>query len=711
MRFRTPSLILMALVTGIALAPLVLPLLAPWGGRAEAQSLPWTPTPEPTDPPTPTRTSTLAPTSTVTVLASTATMQPSATRNPDPDAPILGTAEVQTPVYSPVPGQGGDPGGGDAGGGSSGGGGSSSTGGTATPTPEPGTQPDLCEPNDALTRPCSVPTEVENRDLNFVDDSLDVFSLLLKGGRTYTLRASSSTGIDPLIKVYRAEETGSIFVENDDVKPGTTDAEVKVTTEGDGWYLVAVENKAPGDMRRRLYTFSARSSAAEVPTANPAAATQAALRPVAATTGDVFENNYSPETAATLAWGVPFDLSLVCPDQGQCSAGDHDFFWVPVKAGVQLVAVTYDLGPGADPAITLYRPEANFTDPSTGLAGWRAWVSNDDVVPGFTLRSQLLAAPDWDGYALLVVASSRRADPPPMPPAVGAPGRYRLMIGPPGLAPVQEVLRAQTDIPPAPTPVVATAAPTGQPVVAPVAPTEVRDSREVIKEESIAGEAVVVVDGTRLYAAAPPSDDDELAVYPEGAVVTLLGQTYAGWVKVQPVDSVTPGWMFGPNLRPLSPVRPAEGNASPVAGANESPVPGAGSTAAPTGTTSRPNGTAVAGATSMPQLVELPPLATPTAATVAPEARTATIEVCAVPKASVSACTRPLEGVRVELVRVSDGSVLFVGLTDRTGRVAPSIQVAPGTAVDVQIGALGLRAALPTNGALLPVRVVEGASE
>jgi hypothetical protein len=542
--------------------------------------------------------------------------------------------------------------------------------------------------------------------LNFVDDNLDVFSLLLKGGRTYTIRASSSTGIDPLIRVYRAEDTNTVLVENDDVKPGTTDAEVKVTTENDGWYLVVVENKAPGDMRRRFYTFSARSSAIETPTANPAAATQAALRPVTATAGDVFENNYSPETAATLVWGVPFDLSLVCPEQNQCPAGDHDFFWVPVKRGVQLVVVTYDLGPGADTALSLYRPEANFTDPSTGLSGWRLWAGNDDVVPGFTLRSQLLVMPDWDGYALLVVAPSQRADPPPMPPAVGAPGRYRLMIGPPGLAPVQEVLRAQTDIPAAPTPTVATAAPTGQPAVAPVAPTEVRDSREVIKEESLAGEAIVVVNGTRLYAAAPPSDDDELAVYPEGAVVTLLGQTYAGWVKVQPLDSVTPGWMFGPNLRPLNPAHPAAGEALPVASPTTSPISGAASPLAPTGATSAPP----PAAGGVPQLAELPPLATPTAATAAPEARTATIEVCAVPKASVSTCTRPLEGVRVELVRVSDGAVLFVGVTDRTGRVAPSIQVAPNTAVDVQIGALGLRAALPTNGSLLPVRVVEGAS-
>lgn len=78
------------------------------------------------------------------------------------------------------------------------------------------------------------------------------------------------------------------------------------------------------------------------------------------------------------------------------------------------------------------------------------------------------------------------------------------------------------------------------------------------------------------------------------------------------------------------------------------------------------------------------------------------------PKANETGCARPLEGVRVDLVRVSDGAVLFVGLTSREGRVAPSITVAPGTAVDVQIGALGLCARMPANGSLLPVRVVEG---
>ncbi|NNJ12208.1 hypothetical protein EKD04_017910 [Chloroflexales bacterium ZM16-3] len=640
--FRTTRII-MALVAGIALAPLVLPLIAPSGRSASAQSLPWTPTP--TAPATATATSTATPT-----------------------APATATATL-----------------------------------TATPTAEPGTQPDRCEPNDTLTQPCALPTEIDNPDLTFVDDDVDVFSFLLKGGRTYTLRASSTTGIDPRITLYRAGDTSTALAENDDLQAGSPDAEVQVTTASDGWYLLVVANSAPGDMRRRTYTVSARSSATTQPTANATsavAATQDAQMPVTATQGDVFENNYSPETAGTLAWGVPYDLSLVCPVAGQCPGGDHDFFWLPVKAGLPIIAVTYDLGPGADPAMTLYRPEAGFTDPSTGLAGWRAWAGNDDVVPGFTLRSQLLVTPDWSGYALLVIASSERADPPPLPPAVGAPGRYRLMAGPTGLAPVQEVLRAQSDIPAAPTPEVPTTPPTGQPADAPLAPTPASDAREVIKEESVGGRAVVVRDATVLYAAAPPTEADMLATYPEGAQVRLLGQTYAGWVKVQPADSVTPGWMFGPNLRPLS-ESPPGGAATPAP--EGTPLPGSSATALPGVGTPTPTG----GAAS-PVVVQ-PPLPTPLAAQVPPEARAVTIEVCAVAKPSESACTRPLEGVRVELVRVSDGSVRFVGLTDRTGRVAPSIQTAPGTAVDVQIGALGIRTPLPANGALLPVRVVEAA--
>jgi hypothetical protein len=246
--------------------------------------------------------------------------------------------------------------------------------------------------------------------------------------------------------------------------------------------------------------------------------------------------------------------------------------------------------------------------------------------------------------------------------------------------------------------------------MAPVAPTPASDAREVIKQDSVGGEAVVKVQGTKLYAAAPPTDNDELAVYPEGAVVILLGQTYAGWVKVQPVDSVTPGWMFGPNLSPRSPVGPGTGDAGEAGTATTSgPTGGSGSPTGAGGLGSVPTAT-VGGSSNASPITLLPPLPTPAPASQQPEARAATIEVCAVPKSNETGCIRPLEGVRVELVRVADGSVLFVGLTNREGRVAPSITVAAGTAVDVQIGALGLRARMPANGSLLPVRVVEGVS-
>lgn len=688
MRSRLPLLI--ALIVGILVAPLVLPLLASWGGPARAQSLPWTPTPTPTGvPPVAAATPTvLRPTPTTSVL-------PTPTR--DPALPILpGTAIPITPVS-------GDPG--DPGPNSPAPRAPVGNAPTAPPTatPAPGTQPDRCEPNDALIQPCALPTEIDNADLNVVDGTPDVFSFLLKGGRTYTIRASSTTGIDPVIRVFRADDPATVIAENDDLAPGTTDAEVQVTTEVDGWYLVLVTNKAPGDMRGRTYTVSARSTAALAPTTNPAAATQAALTPVEAVQGDLFENNYSPETAATLAWGVPYDLSLVCPVAGGCPNGDHDFFWVPVKQAVPLVAVTYDLGPGADTTLTLYRPEPGHTDPATGLVGWRHWAGNDDIAPGYTLRSQLIVTPDWDGYTLLIVASSQRANPPPMPPAVGPAGRYRLMLGPPALAPVQDVLDAQRDIPAAPTPLPVEVPPTGEPAAANVAPTPITDAREVIRQESLSGEAVVVVPATRLYAAAPPSSTDELASYPEGAVVSLLGVTYAGWVKVQPLDSVTPGWMFGPNLRPRTPLTAADlGATGTITGT--ATAPGTGSSSAGTAPTSAPDG----GAASVPQVAIMPPLPAPTAVTVPPEARAVTVEVCAVARVADSACTRPLEGIRVELVRVSDHAILFVGLTDRAGQVAPSIQLAPGTAVDLQIGALGLRARIPATASRIPVRVMAG---
>src|SRR5262249_28747253 len=154
-------------------------------------------------------------------------------------------------------------------------------------------------------------------DLTFVDDAIDVYSFLLKGGRTYTIRAASSDGIDPSLTLYLAGATEQVIAQNDDAAVGSGDAVIQITTPADAWDLLQVDNKAPGDMQGRTYTLSARSSVPASGGSAPAAS------PTPAPPGDAYENNYSVETAARLGWGVPYDLSLICPELGACRSGDH----------------------------------------------------------------------------------------------------------------------------------------------------------------------------------------------------------------------------------------------------------------------------------------------------------------------------------------------------------------------------------------------------
>lgn len=552
----------------------------------------------------------------------------------------------------------------------------------------PGEGPDRCEPNDTLVQPCAVQTETDIADLSFVDGSPDVFSVLLKGGRTYTLRAASTTGIDPVITVYLAGALQTPIASNDDAATGSTAAVAQVTTASDAWYILQVDNKAPGDMRGKTYTLSARSAAPVEGAVGPTPApTQAAL-------GDILENNYSVESAVRLGWGVPYDLSLVCPQPHACVAGDHDFFWVPVKAGIELVAATYDLGPGADTVATLYRPDPTQQDAQAGPPGWRPLIANDDVAPGWTLRSQVALTPDWDGYALLVVAPSERGDPPALPAAAGPAGRYRLIVGSPALAAVSSVLAAQADGPPiAPTaPTAPPAPPTSQAVAPVVAAPPAADGREVIREESLTGVAVVAADDTPFYRAVPPADSDLLARYPRGAEVRLLGQTYAGYVKVQPDDAVAPGWMYAPSLRPL-----ATASATPAVRAPD-PTSGTGTPGA--ADAARPSVTAPAHLSLRLEPLEPAPL--PTAAVAAPQARSITIETCVAAEDGRS-CATPIADVSVEVLLVASQRVVAVARTDRDGRVTLSVSVPANARLAARVAALGVASDLDNETTRLPI--------
>jgi hypothetical protein len=591
----------------------------------------------------------------------------------------------------------------------------------ATRTPEPthtpvplGYGPDRCEPNDTLVQPCALQTEVDIGDLNFTDGMPDVFSFLLKGGRTYTIRASSSSGIDPSIAVYLAGALDTPIAQNDDAAAGSTDAIVQVTTATDAWYIVRVANAAPGDMTGKTYSISARSSApTDSPTGNQPAPTP---QPWSEIIGDAFENNWSPEFAPRLAWGVPYDLSLVCPDPGRCANGDHDFFWIPVKSGIPLVVITYDLGAGADTYASLYSPAPEQQDETIGPKGWRPLVANDDAAPGWTLRSQLEVTPNWDGYALLVIAPSNRADPPAIPESAGPPARYRLMVGSPEMAAVNAVLSAQTDGPPIPSTVIVTAPPTSQAVAAPVENAPVADQREVVKESSMEGLAVVIQHNTSFYAAVPPTEKDLLSFYPEGAQVRLLGQTYAGYVKVQPSDSVAPGWMYAPNLRPLS---DPHTSLEPTTGAGEEGGESAkddqASTGSPQPTRSDQNARITATSTSsLPRVgatERSTPASLPTSVQAQPQARQLTIEVCREGDTDPRQCGSVLRDVAVEVLLASSQTVLATGRTDRTGLVSLSVSLAPHAQIVVRVPSLTITVPVLPNQTRLPIRIPQGASD
>jgi hypothetical protein len=558
-----------------------------------------------------------------------------------------------------------------------------------TPAAVPGSAPDRCEENDTLIQPCAIPTETDVDDLTFVDDAIDVFSVLLKAGRTYSVRATSAGGIDPRLALFQAPDIERPLADNDDVGYGSGDAAVELTTSSEGWYLVRVENRAPGDMRGRTYSLSVRSVA---PPASSATAPALSAAP-----GDLYENNYDLTHAARLVWGVPYDLSLVCPERraDACPAGDHDFFLVPVKRGAPLIALTYDLGPGTDTTLALYVPESGARDPSTGLVGWRMVQGNDDVIPdGAALRSQVLLTSTWDGEALLIVAASGRRDSPELPEAAGPPGRYRLIVGSPALPAVQQVLQAQAAAQ-APSDGATAAPATGEALPTPAAsraapaPTVVAtavvgpgaDAEQIIRESCITGLARVAnAQGARFSAAAVPIGDQRiLMIYPRGSSVQLLGECYLGWVKVLPQQSVTPGWMFAPDLQLVE----AEQAADPTAAAGPltatiAVAPGEENAADPP---------------ALPRVGALPdrPLVTPTAA---PHVAF-TVEARIVDQNGL-----PRSRVRVQLADVL-GAALREADTDAAGRVTLTADLPDSTVAWLRIPAAAIELPLTASDAQL----------
>ena len=478
---------------------------------------------------------------------------------------------------------------------------------------------------------------------------------------------------------------------------------------------VIVQSPTPLRPTQTPYIITATVAATAIPSLTPSRA------PVTATIipllGDGFENNYRPADAPLLGWGQAADLSLRCPVVDGCVRGDHDMFRVPVKSGEALVALTYDLAPGVDTTLALYRPLPGFIDPATGIDGWQLARGSDDLQPGVSLRSQVGYTPDWDGEALVIIAASARRDP-------AAPGTYRLLIGPPALPAVATVLAAQRD-PATPTaqavsPTAVVSAPPAATIPPPTAvPTrsagtesssgsrgdgssdgesrsdsDTTDPEDIIKEHCATGLATVRNADAPFAIAAPPSPERIISRYPLGARIRLLGSCYVGWVKVLPDGNPSPGWMFAPDLQVIA-VTGTGG--TPTATRTTDAVPGDASSSGGSGST-RADGSGVATNVPLAAPASLPRLTLATAT-----ARPAPTALPRQPR-TVSVLVRdrdnqPLAQIRVQLADAF-GTLLSEGMTDATGRIALPSDRPAGDALVIRVPAAGLSTTVRGDGQL-----------
>jgi hypothetical protein len=218
------------------------------------------------------------------------------------------------------------------------------------------------------------------------------------------------------------------------------------------------------------------------------------------------------------------------------------------------------------------------------------------------------------------------------------------------------------------------------------APAAGEDAEQIINDpDCTIGFATVLVDGARFYGAAPPDERRLLATYPKDSRIILLGVCYLGWVKVQPSDSVTPGWMFGPDLRLIEALAPTAGAQATA----KALLVGGGVPVAPLPPPGGMDGTTVAnpGTTARPLRVVVQPAASPSPTPAAlPEALTVVVRV-------LDSAQQPRSGVRVRLT-TAFGDALLDTTTPSSGQVTLPVRVAAGARVFVQ---------LPAQGVTLPV--------
>ena len=543
---------------------------------------------------------------------------------------------------------------------------------TVTPTPPANQQPDRCEPNEERDRACSLEIDQVNGPFTFLPaGDQDFYRLVLEPtGLQTEISVRATPGLDLLTSISR--DDGSALARFASPTISTT-----LAPDISGGVIIRVENRAPAVAGGESYGIEVRQSLPPVPTALPAGNVET-HQP------DILEDNWNIASAAPIGVGVIYELNFVCPVVWGCAGGDHDYLRLPVKAGTPYLIATFDLGPGVDTVLDLFWQDMN-----------RPVVSSDDARPGSSFLSVLHWVAPADGEAILRVGPRTGGLQPQVDDEDA--GHYRLAVALAGsdlAAQLEDRIRTQTNAPspttlPSPPPRAA-APPASAPSAPGVAPTALP-----VSTDAPTGTAIVRVDSSVLREA-PDRAAPAIQTLPRGAEVTLLGQASGGWVRVQPLDGVVPGWLRGTDLARAAPASPTPAGTPTRDTFTPTPIP----------TTSNDARSLV-----VDELDPLPPPALPM-----PEQQVAvTLEVQVVmtsvplhardnlPVATpLPATLEPLANLRVQLVNAF-GDVLAEALTDTAGQVTLSAEVAPGTALLLQLPAIGVQATVEPEQSVVQV--------
>jgi len=533
--------------------------------------------------------------------------------------------------------------------------------------------PDAYEPNDTFDTAKTALVGVADK-LNFwPSGDVDFFKIDIKpsqAGLTLTLQTYSDFGLDTALRLFRAD--GSLVAENDDVGPTELRSRVSVRAEA-GTYIVEVKNVADVLPDFKIYRL-------DVSLAQPS---QGGIPPTATSVpmqGDRWENNYDFLHSARIAVGDELTgMTFICPAPGEPACGDNDFYRFQIKGGLCYTAETYDLAPGVDTNLIIYGPEQDFDAP---------WSGNDDYLPDSFASKVSFCTPASMGAVEAYALIGNSGNFPPPDPIESRTYSFRVMVYVPP-TPTPTTIATALPLEPTAIPSTPTSVPTpiipGTALPAPIMPTPVDDAREVVRETAPSGWAKIKVSESALYTAAPPTEKDRIATYVEGDTIQLIGQAYAGWVKVIPEFSVTPGWMWAADLTFLD---TADGTITPptatIAVSVGTPQPTS------TGGAAGPVPTAAPGG-------ELPPLeveyeegrSTAPAQPPALQARSITVIVCRTNPAKTNQCGVVLTGVRIDIRGTSTGVQLSSARTDRDGKVVFSVSTPPKTALQIVVPTIG----------------------